>query len=175
MQKLLVVIIFILGLALCGILVLIGFAPSIDHAAGLAHPTFGGMRIGGDGAARIEPIKALAFTFQILVLAQFACFIALGVRVNRRSPTFYTLLSGCFLLTALVWWQLFSGHQNYLASGETQYILGFPAATAWLIYGIWLSGMSFVALYVVGFKHYVWSDQNEKDFQKLVQDHQHDL
>lgn len=173
MQKILAVSILIMGFLLCGILILISLTPSVGNAAGLAHPDFAGMRIGGEGAARIEPISNLAFLFQVIVLAQFACFIALGVSTHRRTSTFYALLSGCFLLTIFVWWRLLSGHQAYLASGETQYFLGFPTATAWLVYAVWLAGLSFVMLYVIGFKHYVWSDSDEAEFKKLLSDYPH--
>ena len=132
------------------------------------------MRIGGDGAARIEPIATLALVFQVIVLAQFACFIALGVSAHRRTPTFYGLLSVCFLITVFVWWSLLAGHRAYLESGETQYFFGFPTATAWVMYAVWLAGLSFVILYVVGFKQFVWSDSDETEFKKLLSDYPND-
>jgi len=172
MQTKLVIAIFVFGLALCGILLLIGLTPPVDNAAGIAHPAYDGMRAGGDGAARIEPIASLAFIFHVIVLAQFACFVALGVSEQRRSGLFYLLIAGCYLLTLFVWWRLFASHQQYLNSGETQYFFGFPTATAWVVYGVYLSGVSFIALYVFGFKRFIWSDQDQETFQRLLDEQQ---
>ena len=172
MQKHLIVSIFLIGLAMGGILLLIYFSPTVSNAAGLNHPVYAGMKIGGDGAARIAPITGLAFIFQVLVLAQFACFVALGVAEKRRNLTFFGALTVCYLITVFVWWRLFAGHQAFLNSGETHYFLGFPTATAWAVYGIYLAGVSFIALYVLGFKQFVWSDQDEEDFQQLIKNNQ---
>lgn len=172
MQKHLVIAILILGLVLCGILVLICLAPGVDNAAGIAHPQYESMRAGGDGLARIEPIKALAFAFQVVVLAQFACFIALGVSEQRRDPTFYGLMAACYVITVVVWWQLFARHQAFLASAETSYFLGFPTATAWVVYGIYLAGVTFIGIYVFGFKRYIWSDEDQQKFDQLLAENQ---
>lgn len=169
MQKILVASILILGIALCVILVLIGISPSVENAAGLAHPDIPGMRVGGDGQARVESISTLAFLFQVFVLIQFACFIALGVTEKKRTAKFFLMIFACFLATLFVWWKIYTGHQTYLDEGVTQYVLGFPTSTAWVVYNIWLSGLSFVIVYVLGFKHYIWSDQDEADFNTLLQ------
>lgn len=170
MQKLLILGILILGVALCVILALIGFAPGVENAAGLAHPEFSGMRIGGEGMARTESIATLAFWFQVFVLAQFALFIALGVSERKQTATFFALIFICFLLTLFVWWKIYAGHQAYLESGDVQYILGFPTSTAWVVYNIWLSGLSFVFVYVFGFKRFIWSDEDEAEFDALVKE-----
>lgn len=168
MNKSLIIAILVFGLIECAILLLISLTPGVENAAGLSHPQLLGMRIGGAGAVRIAPIAILAFLFQTTVLAQFATFIALAVTAKRRSPVFYSFLSLCFVFTIGVWWRLFSGHQQYLATGETQYFLGFPVATAWAVYGVYLAGVSFIVLYVLGFKKFIWSDQDESEFQQLV-------
>jgi len=37
-----------------------------------------------------------------------------------------------------------------------------------LVYSIWLAGLGLVALYVLGFKRYVWSDDDQRAFEVLV-------
>ena len=85
---------------LCLLILLLGFAavclviahlrsrPWAKTLMGLPHPTFGNMQIGGDGLARFLPVARLAYWFQILVLAQICCMIALGVRRDRQSKVF---------------------------------------------------------------------------------------
>jgi uncharacterized membrane protein len=46
---------------------------------------------------------------------------------------------------------------------------GWPYPTAWQVYAIWLSGFGLVALYVFGFKAYVWSDDDEIQFRELLE------
>jgi hypothetical protein len=171
MQKHLVIAILVLGITLCVILILIALVPSVGVVAGGAHSMYTSMSAGGDGAARINSIATLAFIFQVVVLAQFACFVALGVAEHRRNLNFYLLMSGCYLLAVFVWWKIFSAHQQFLTTGETGYFLGFPTATAWVVYGVYLAGVSFIAVYVFGFKKFIWSEQDQAAFQRLLDEH----
>nr|MCH9784876.1 hypothetical protein [Gammaproteobacteria bacterium] len=79
-QSRLCLVILLFGLLQCGLLGLIAVLPAAENVGGLAHPLFNSMRVGGDGAARFLPVADLAYWFQILVLAQICCMIALGVR-----------------------------------------------------------------------------------------------
>jgi hypothetical protein len=168
-QTRLSLVILALGLLQCLLLVLIALTPLPDNTGGLAHTLYNGMRIGGDGAARYTPIAALAYWFQVVVLAQICCMVALGVKPARRSTTFWVLLTVCFGAGAFVWTALISSYESFLATGETSMVAGFPVATSWLVYAIWFAGLALVALYVLGFKRYVWSDADQSAFDALVQ------
>ena len=69
-QTRLAIVILVLGLAQCVALILIALTPLPDNTGGLPHALYNGMRIGGDGAARFLPIAALAYWFQVVVIAQ---------------------------------------------------------------------------------------------------------
>lgn len=168
MQRRLAIAILILGIIECLILVAIALAPAPENAAGLAHATLPGVRIGGDGTARFTPIATLSFLFQALMLVQAHLMVALGVSDRLRTLPFLGLLAGCLAISLFVWFNLFSEYQRFLETGVTSYFAGFPAATAWQVYAIWLGGLSLVALYVFGFKKFIWSDEDEQAFQQLV-------
>jgi hypothetical protein len=102
------------------------------------------------------------------VLAQICCMIALGVRPDRRSSGFWVQLGASFGLLAAAWTVMYQAYEGFLVTGQTQMIAGWPYPTAWQVYAIWLSGFGLVALYVVGFKAYVWSDDDETRFRALV-------
>ncbi|XOV86759.1 MAG: hypothetical protein ACFHX7_17525 [Pseudomonadota bacterium] len=168
MQRLLPVTILVLGLIQLGLLLVIGLSPAPENATSLAHASFSGMRIGGDGAARLEPVAGAAFVFQLVVLAQICCLVALGVGKHRHSGSFHVLLVLAFLVAAGVWYGLFSAYETFLETGTTAYFLGFPVATAWQVYAIWLSGLVLVGTYVFGFTRFIWSEEDETRFQTLV-------
>lgn len=167
-QNRLCLLILLLGLLQCVLLLLIALSPVGENVNGLPHPTFGNMQIGGDGLARFLPVARLAYWFQILVLAQICCMIALGVRRDRQSKVFWGWLVGSFSLLAGAWTAMYVAYETFLTVGETVMIAGWPYPTAWQVYAIWLSGLGLVGLYVFGFKVYVWSDQDELNFKLLV-------
>lgn len=162
--------ILVLGIFECGILGLILLEPATANATGTPHPSIPSMIVGGD-SIRFDHIDSYAWWFQVFVLAQAHCLAALGVNPERRSNVFMGLLAGCYLLALLVWWQMFSGYEAFVATGETEFFFGFPTATAWQTYGLWVSGLSLMALYTFGFSHYVWSDSDQAAFEALTKKH----
>ena len=168
MQNRFAIAIFVIGILECVVLLLIALSTTPENAAGLAHADFAGMRIGGDGMARFLPVADYAFVFQALVLVQCYCLIALGVSHDRKDAPFLGWLAGCLALALLVWWQIFDAYRDFLDSGETTYFAGFPVATAWQVYGIWLAGVGLVLLYVIGFRRFIWSIDDERAFAALV-------
>jgi hypothetical protein len=168
-QTRLSLVILALGLLQCLLLVSIALTTLPENSVGLAHGQYDGMRIGGDGAARYTPIATCAYWLQLVVLAQICCMVALGVKPARRSRTFWMLLTACFGAAAFVWTGLVTSYASFLATGETSMLAGFPIATTWLVYAIWFAGLALVALYSLGFKHYVWSDADQRAFEALVE------
>ena len=169
MQSRIIISILVLGILQCLLLLLIALTPTPEQLSAVPHSQFTGMMIGQDGASRLAPIEDYAFYFYLVMLAQICAMIALGVVPKKRDPLFWISLSGCFGLAAVVWWQMFSAYKDYLVTGETAFVAGFPVATAWQVYAVWLAGLGLVALYVLGFKRYVWSDQDQQTFDALIE------
>ena len=162
---LLLAIVVLMGL----LLLAIALAEPAANGGGITHPDFAGMQAGGDGAARMEYIGSYAFLFHCLLLALIAALCVLGVSRQRRTPRFLAIVSLSLLFTWYIAWQMYSGHQDFLASGETGYFLGFPTATAWAVYGTWLGAIPLIVLYCVGFRRYVFSDEDKAKYQQLLE------
>ncbi len=162
--------ILIVAVLMAGLLLAIGLAEPVADAGGMAHPDFPGMQLGGDGAARLEHIGALGFLFQCLLLIQIVLLSMLGVSERYYSGEFYAYMGGSLLFMLIVAWQMYSGHQAYLDSGETGYFLGFPTATAWQMYGTWLGAIPLILVYSLGFSRFIYSDEDEARFKQLLQD-----
>lgn len=152
------------------ILAAIILADPVPGSGGLPHPSIPGIMVGGDGAARLAEIGMLAFAFQCLLLLLIVALAALGVADKHRSTGLYLWLLFTYLFTLFIWWQMYFGHQAFLATGETAYFLGFPVATAWQIFGTWFGAIPLILLYVAGFKTYIHSDDDERAYQQLLSD-----
>ncbi len=171
MQRRLAISILVLGIIMCLVLVAVALSPAPENASGMAHATLPGVRIGGDGLARLDPIEHLGFLFQALMLVQAHLLAALGVADRKHTPAFMGGLTACLGVSLFVWFNLFDSYRDFLNTGETDYFAGFPVATAWQVYAIWVGGLSLVALYVLGFKKFIWSDADEEAFQEIVSDY----
>lgn len=170
MRNKVVIGIFCISLALALILVAIILADPVAGSGGVPHPVIPGMMVGGDGAARLEKIGVLAFLFQTLLLLLIVSLAALGVSAKHHSIKLYLLLALTWLFTMFIWWQMYFGHLNFLETGETDYFLGFPLATAWQVYGTWFGAIPLILIYVFGFKTFIHSDEDERRYQQLLQD-----
>ena len=170
MDRILERLIFAVVLAMAALLVLIGFTEAPPNAAGVAHDAIAGMQAGGDGAARLAAVGGYAFAFQSLALLFTILLCALSVSPARRSPALLGWMALAFAANMLVWQQMYSGHQAFLETGETGWFLGFPAATAWQVYGVWCAGLVLVAVYSAGFRRYVLSKDDERRFEELLRE-----
>ena len=168
MKQPVIIAILTLSLVCVVLLIAIGQAPPVANAAGIAHDSIPSMRAGGDGAARLAHIGSYAFYFQCAVLTQFVGFILLGISEKRRDTGLYITLAASLLVLLFVWYKIYDSHQIFLATNNTEYFLGFPTAAAWQVYGVWLSGIPLVVFYVAGFKKYIYSDEDEAAFEKLI-------
>lgn len=170
MDRLLVGVIFAVVLAMAAVLLLIGLIEAPPNAAGVAHETVAAMQAGGDGAGRLEAIGGLAFAFQSLVLLFAILLCVLSVNPARRTTAFLGWMAFAYAVNLLVWRQMYFGHQVFLETGETGWFLGFPTATAWQVYGVWFAGVVMIAVYCAGFRHYIFSEDDERRFAELLRE-----
>jgi hypothetical protein len=171
MTRNLILIIFGIVVAMALLLIVIAIAAPVPNAAGIAHPDFPGMQVGGDGTARLQPIGLYAFLFQTLFLLLIVCLTVLSVAKARRTRELMFYMVASFALMMVVWWQMYSGHQHYLESGETGYFLGFPIATAWQAYGTWFGAVPLIVVYCLGFRRFILSKADEAEFNRLLNEH----
>jgi hypothetical protein len=127
-----------------------------EGSVGMEHPSIPGMQIGGEGSARIEPVSVLAFALHA------------GTLVLVCGFAFWAWLSIILTVCIVVWWFVFWGYQAFLKSGETLVVFGFPVPSAWAIYGVWGSGVLLTVLYVIGFRRFVFSSEDEEAFDDFV-------
>ena len=128
------------------------------------------MLAGSHALARLADIDWPAFSLQAATLILVRLWIVLGVSRRYRTLPFWLGLAATAILFLFVWARIFLGYQHFLSTGEVDYLLGFPAPTAWVAYGIWASGLALLVLYVVGFRKFIYTHEDEAEFDRIVQE-----
>ena len=160
--------IFAIAILMAFLLAAICLAEPVPDSAGKPHPEYFGLQIGGDGAARLEHIGVLGFSFQCLLLVQINLLSLLGVSERNRTRRLLAYITGSLACMLIVGWKMYFGHQSFLATRETSFFLGFPEATAWQTYGTWLSAIPLVLIYSIGFSEFIYSKEDEETFNALL-------
>lgn len=155
-------------LAIATITIFILMSEPPPGATGIAHDTISGMKLGGDGAARLETIGRAPFYFQLGVIAFAGTLLYIGVAERRRDKTLRAVLAIFTGFAMFVWFMLYSGYEAYLATGQTDVVFGFPVPTNWMFWGIWGSFVVFDLFYVFAFRRYFLPAEDEAAFQALV-------
>ena len=70
----------------------------------------------------------------------------------------------------LIFFLLLRSYWQYVEVSEPSHFLGFPAPTAWMVYGIYFFPFIFTALYVLNFNSWVLTEEELVRFHKLVEE-----
>jgi hypothetical protein len=168
MRSKLIYVIFAVAVLMAAILLAICLAESVPDAGGTAHAEIPGLQVGGDGAARLQYIGPLAFSFQCLLLIQIALLSLLGVSERYRTTELFAYMGGSLVIALFIAWKMFSGHLIFLDTGVTGYFMGFPTATAWQTYGTWLGAIPLILIYSIGFNKFIYTKEDEEKFNTLL-------
>lgn len=160
---------------ICALLVVaIALQPEYG-ASSQAHPTIDGMKVGSGPENLPAAVSLLGYLLQNVVIVLSLTLLAMGVSPRYRNRQFYRSLSLIGGVMAAVWAAIYWGDQSFYQSGTTAYVLGFPVATSWMIYGVWGSGALLSVLYVVGFKRFIYTDADRQAFEQLVAEAEQNL
>ena len=61
-----------------------------------------------------------------------------------------------------------AGHLHFLATGETSFFMGFPTPTAWAVYGVWAGALPSMFIYVIGFRQFIYTEEDEAEYEQLL-------
>jgi len=162
-------IIFGLMLVITLFLALVIFNEEPSDSSGGSHPVIEGMQSGGNGAARLKGIESASFILFASTILIFVVVIVSGISRRYRNREFWVSIGIITLLILFVWYRIFTSYANYLETGELRFFLGFPEPTAWMIYGLWGGGALFTFLYVIGFRKYIYTKEDEAALNDIVE------
>ena len=135
---------------------------------GSPHPDIEGMRIGGDGASRIKGFQAATYILNASCILLFIALMVFGISRRYRTRSFWLWTAISSLILLFVVYRFIDSYFNYLSDGKLKFFLGFPEPTAWMIYGIWGGGALFIILYVIGFRKFIYTEEDEAVLQDIA-------
>lgn len=138
------------------------------RTAGFAHPEFPAMDQGGPGQLRHGPILRLAWAFAMLQTAFLVLCLALGIPSGQRRMGVATPLGIGGVLLAGVITMMFLSYRRFMAEDTHELFLGFPATTAWYLYGFWPVQLIFVVLYITIFSRTIVGAGDRSAFDAIV-------
>ncbi|NVJ68928.1 MAG: hypothetical protein HWE08_01155 [Alphaproteobacteria bacterium] len=162
--------VFVLLLVIAGITGFVLMSEPPTGATGLPHGSIPSVSVGGDGAEKLSTIGKAPFYFQIAVILLAGVLLYMGVAPHKRDKTLLLFFAGGVGFALFVWVMLFTGYEHYILTGETTVFMGFPMPTNWMFWGIWGSFAAFDLFYVIFFRRYFLTYDEERDFNALVEE-----
>ena len=141
---------------------------------GIIHDSHPSMVIGGSGKQRSRPIFFLASLFGILAFLFIISSIFYGMRAKlpERYPTKWLLY--CSIAVLFVFCGVLYSYWNYINNIELVLFGSLPISASWVLYGIWFTPILFSLIYIFGFEQFIWDNNDEVQFKKLLKKKQGD-
>jgi hypothetical protein len=161
-------ILFALLLALWAVVLVTMLIPEVAGARGVVHPEIESIQQGGSGIERHGYALPLYWAFGVAVISTFVALIAFGARKGKeiKRLVWALLLGGsAFVIT---WTWLILVYRGYMTETSHALIFGFPVPTAVMIFVVYPISMIFNLLFVIGFKHWVLSDEAAEAYERMV-------
>lgn len=117
-----------------------------------------------------ERILILGWLFGLSLVGFFVTCMMLGVThsPNRSPMRLYFLFGTGALLYAGVVTMMVWSDRAAVRSGEVVFLGWFPAATSWMLFGMWFAPLVFVAAYMIGFRRWILPPESLSRFDELV-------
>ncbi len=133
------------------------------------HPTFSSMLRADDGPQRYEHGRWPAWAFGSLTIAFLVGCLALGMsKGGRLAARKWVLIFGGLLFEATFVLMMIA-YERYLTDDAPRLILGFPAPTAVMLFGMSTVPLVFLTVYVVMFDRWVMTPEDLDRFHRMVE------
>jgi hypothetical protein len=119
-----------------------------------------------------EPDAALlwiGWSFGALQIALFAAMLALGARNRRGLRGLRGPLIAASLVYLAIWSALVLTYRSQLNIEDPALFLGFPVATAWMLFAIWPCPLIFTVYYVVGFDRWIATPEDLAELDRTLE------
>ena len=156
--------VFMLGLS-----ALILGIPEPINGHGMAHHAVDGMRQVGDIRQQSDPVFGAGYLLGILIYLVISVLVYLGVQPAKRDRKLVMAHTAATLLVLGMWSLLMYLFRQYLLTGDPMIVFGFPLPTLVMLLGVWIAPMSFSLIYILGFRRWVFTQEDEKAFRELLE------
>lgn len=153
-------------LALCAWIL---YIPEPINGHGMAHHTVDGMRQVGDIRQQSDPVFGVGYLLGILIYLIISALVYLGVQPAKRDRKLVLAHTAATLLVLGMWSFLMYLFRQYLLTGDPMIVFGFPLPTLVMLLGVWIAPMSFSLIYILGFRRWIYTPEDEKTFRELLE------
>jgi len=143
--------------------------PASTQPTAQVHPVAPSLLQSTGGLAEHPATLWLGYVMGLLMIGIMAVAVWIGLRKRDRATPLNRWMRAAFVGYALVFTALTVTYASYTGDPETAFFGGFPAPTAWMIYGMWLFPLLFVGLYMALFDRWVLTEDDLARFQELVE------
>ena len=157
---------FVIVLAMCGLIAVVLWIPEADGGHGMEHPNFATMKRGGDGP---EPLVLwLGWGWGVLQILLIVGLMGLGARKGEDCRGLWMPLFVGGAAFVGLWTYLVLTYVDYVSDPDPAMLLGFPLPSALVLYGIWALPAIFAVYFVLGFKRWVLTDADLAEFEAMM-------
>lgn len=110
----------------------------------------------------------LGYFMVLLILGVMGSCTLLGVSKKNQVGPYLPWLSGAFVALALIFTGLTYSYSFYTESHTAAFFGGYPAPTAWMIYGVWLFPLVIIGLFIYTFDSWFLKPADLASFRELV-------
>ena len=160
---------FAIALALAAVLVAAVYWTAYPQGGSIDHPEFAGMQQSGVAAEPDTALLWIGWGFGALQIAFFAAMLALGARSRRGLRGLGIPLIAASLVYLAIWSALVLAYRSQANAEDPALFLGFPSATAWMLFAIWPCPLIFTFYYVVGFDRWVATPEDLAELDQTLE------
>ena len=154
--------------ALWGVVIFAVVSPDDVYPGAVTHPQHKAMHVAGPAADFDGRILGAGTITGVLIISIFLLCLLLGSGKNGAKPQFVALVVVAGSLLIGVFLKMSSTIRDYLALPSPEIVGGFPIPTAWMVFGISMTPMLFLLIYVAGFRRWVMTEDDRKQLETLV-------
>lgn len=164
------------AILLCAVLFLVStiagiwIMPSLSDATGTVHPDYPSMLHSGTSVTSTSTTKWIVTLYGAAIICMFTSVIFIATRKkdsSHQSKLWLRVAIGG-VLYLVVYGLMVRSAAAYSATGVADYFLGFPAPTAWMLFGMWTIPLFFTFFYVFRFDDWVISPEEEEKFNAII-------
>jgi hypothetical protein len=155
-------------LLLWGVLIYAVFSPVEKYPGASTHPEHSQMHVAGASAEFDAGMTVPGAIAGVLIITTYLLCLLIGAGKNGASRKFVGVVvaSSCLVIGSFLAMTFSVG--GYVRDSSPQLVGGFPVPTAWMVFGVWLSPIVFLAIYIAGFRQWVMTDDDRQRLAELV-------
>ena len=163
------ILVFAIAIGLTAVLVVAVSWTARPPDQSVDHPEFAGMQQSGSDAVPDAALLWIGWSFGALQIAFFTAMLALGARNRRGLRGLGGPLIAASLVYLAIWSALVVAYRCQANVEDPALFLGFPAATAWMLFAIWPCPLIFTIYYVVGFDRWIATPEDLAELERTLE------